>query len=286
MSIRRFVRITLLFAVAVLLLPAGVAWATSCSGDCEGTDCNGGCNINSINCSTACTDDGCPGKAICKEYGGASYECYHEFTSSCTREEQNDPPDGPEQQAKTFGLEVRDTEWSVISYEADELSSMAWAGVDVMATSNRFHADRTVDELIARQREESGRLRQRLRQEGLRIDRGRALQGRLLYSVSPAGRCVRARMEMEERRFGVEIPEHAAVFARTTVDSKGTIAAIELLHADRTAGTERAMLDFLKLHARLTRTDGEAAPYEAYVVLYSGPGNTANWIVSGSSLLQ
>lgn len=276
-----------LLAGILWLLPAGTIWATSCEGECQGTDCLGGCVINSLNCGTTCTHDGCPGTALCKEFGGETHECYHETTDSCSREGlQLLPVGGAEQPFTALGLEVRrSAEWSVIEYEADDFTTMAWPSVRVLSTSNHLHAERAVDQLYVRQREESTRLRERVTREGLRVAPATTQKRRLHYSISPTAGCVRASLSMAERQLGPEIPDHATVFVRATVNADGRIAGADLLHSDDASGVEALMVDFLKRHAQLERTDGGDGPYEAMIVFFSGTGGTAGWIVTGSKLL-
>ena len=277
----RFLRIALLAAAAAAILPAGPAWATSCEGECQGVKCVGGCTINHPTCATSCTHDACPGKAVCKEHGGDNYMCVHEAVGTCRIDNSDQPPDGPEE--PTLAIEVRDTEWSVVAYETDRLSTMPLAAANILATSNRFHAERSVDELVLRQHDASARLRQRVRTEGIRVDH--ASKRRLLYSVAPAGRCVRAELEMANRQFGPSVPANATVFVRATIDSNGGVVGAELLHSDKASGAERAMVDFLKQNAQLTRTDGQSGPFEVYIVLSSDASSTAGWITFAANVL-
>jgi len=277
-------RFALMVITAIVLFAAGTAGATSCKADCEGTDCNGDCTVNAINCSTACLGDGCPGEVLCKEYGGESWECTHEFTKKCSKEEQTLPIPGPEQPFTAPGM-LRSADWTVVAYEADDFAPMGRGNAHVLATSNQYHAERVVDELIVRQREDSSRMRQRVFREGLQVDRSRSQKRRLHYSVSSEAGCVKVTLDMEERQFGSEVPEQATVFVRATADSTGRIVAAELLHSDGAFGAESQMVEFLKRHGQLSRTDGGEGPYVAYIAFYSSTGGSAGWIVSGSKAL-
>jgi hypothetical protein len=92
-------------------------------------------------------------------------------------------------------------------------------------------------------------------------------------------------MEMDERQFSSEIPEQATVFVRAAIDATGEVVGAELLHSDRASGAEKAMVDFLKRNARLTRADNRTGPFEAYIVFFSDASNSAGWIVFAANVL-
>lgn len=284
----RSVRLSSLFfalAVALLLLVAGSADATSCSGDCEGTDCTGGCSINSVVCSTACIDDGCPGTATCKEYGDST-QCYHEFTSSCEQVSDEDPfPNGPEQQLKGASRTRSSLQWSVMEYPTDEISPLALRDVEVLGTSTSWFADQSVDDLLVSVRQDAAALKARLRSRELQRETRFPTQRRLRYSVSPGTGCVRAVMDLSQRRLPLDVPGQATVLFRATVDAQGEVTAVKVLHTLRTDGTEKIMARFLKDHATLRRTDGGEGPFEAFVVFFAQQDQSAGWIVSGAEPL-
>jgi len=275
----------LALVAVVLLLPAPVASAASCSGNCQGPDCYGGCTINSTTCSVGCFHGNCVGtQAQCYEYGSA--DCTRWLKATCVKIADVEPgetePDETEPRATTGNLEIRNTEWSVVSYDSYGHLPAEQAGFQVLATSNRSHAVTLVDELRTERRD--GAVRAAVRR-GVAVDLGAALQRRLAYSVAPGTACVRATLEMSAPRFDLSVPEGASVFVRATVDAGGHVVASELLHADRTAGAEAAMVEFLKQFGHLTRADGERGAFEAFVVLSAKTGGEASWIVSGSKLL-
>lgn len=264
--------------LAVLLLLPAPAAATSCDADCEGEECHGDCEINSISCSTACSSDGCPGRAICKEYGTSQtgLSCSYEMTAECSVAGSGFPT-GPEEQPGGLRAEPS-SQWSVIAYSTDHLSPLGWDDVEVLATSSSTWARGALDALVAREREQTARQRQRVRSGELRVAPS-PVQRRVHYAVSSGGHCVGVRLEVGERR--LEGAGEAALLVLATVDAGGRIVAARPLHALGGADAA-AMVRFLKKNTRLWRQDGGEGPFEAFVVLTTRGDGSAGWMVAGS----
>lgn len=265
--------------VTVLLCCPGIASAGSCSGDCEGENCNGGCTINHPTCGTACVDDGCPGRAICQVFGQSAtgLDCTHEVTSNCVQP-QDEVPGGPEHPGLLRTAPT--TEWAVIAYDTNPLDSLSPDRVAVLATSSRVFAQGATEELMIAKRKSVARMRQRVRSEGLRIDRT-TFEQRYRYAVSPA-ECFGVGLEVAKQN--LDGAEKASLLLRVTADAEGSVVAAQVLHSTAN-GSQARMVQFVKANTRLWRQDGGSGPFEAFVVFFTQDDGSAGWIVSGSQPL-
>ena len=268
----------IVFSFVVLAVPA---MATSCDADCEGENCTGDCEINSISCGTACSSDGCPGHAVCKEYGTSTtgLACVYEMSSKCEIGGSG-LPTGPEQTPGAFRVEPA-AEWSVISYRTDHVSPLGWDEVEVLATSNDTWARGSLDALMSAHREDTARLRRRIRAGELRYE-PRPPQERFHFAVSPGAHCLGVRLELAEQH--VPDAADAALLVRATVDRRGRIVAARPLHSLGDADAA-SMVRFLKANTTLWREDGVEGPFEVFVVLSTRTDGSAGWMVSGAEPL-
>lgn len=267
----------------VLMLPAAVASADSCSGNCVGPNCFGGCTISSRTCSVGCFQGNCVGTAAqCFEFGGS--DCTKSLTATCAKILPDVEPGEVEPGVVTGNFEVRNTEWSVVAYDTDGRLPADENGFEVLAASSRADAAKNVDRLRGLRQDGAVRSPAALRL-GVALDRGAQPERGLAYHVAPATECVRATLELSAPSFDLTVPQGASVFLRATVGADGGVSAVEILHADRTGGAEAAMVGHLKEFGHLSRADGERLPFEAYVVLSATHGGEASWIVAGSKLL-
>lgn len=272
----------ILLGLSLVVLCAAPATAGSCDADCEGENCTGDCEIDSISCSTGCSSDNCPGHAICREYGESEsgHSCVYEMSSKCEVDGSALPIGGPEQPPGPFRVEPS-AEWSVISYRTDRVSPLAWGDVAVLATSNPTWARGSLDTLVSNNHEETARLRQRIRAGELRYE-PRPPQERFHFAVSPGSHCIGVRLEVAERHVGGAAD--AALLVRATVDGRGRIVAARPLHSLGDADAA-SMVRFLKANTTLWREDGVESPFEVFVVFSTRTDGSAGWMVSGAEPL-
>lgn len=267
-------------ALAVVILPFGVTLADSCTGDCEGENCAGGCTISHPTCGVLCLDDSCPGRAVCKTFGEtpAGLNCTTEGTSNCSQSGQTLPPKPDEQPS---GLRIASSaDWAVLSYTTNFVEPLPLDEVNVLATSDPSFARVSRDELVTRNRADASRLRQRIRDEDLQV--ADTPQTRLQYAVSPAGPSIGVRLEVDQQY--MPDAQEGSLFLRATVDAKGMIVAAEVLHS-LAQGAEERMVQFVKENTRLWRKDGKSEPFEVYIAFSTMEDGSAGWIVAGAKAL-